>query len=182
MEKDLRQQQNLPYVQHFLAGRFSSLSLEDFQSNHEICAKLGLSWASHQFFNSPNRQAFCGNFVMTRDEWYNKIHEDVMLQVIHMDCLAWLNVGLESFTGVVANQDMDMSRKVMPLSLNIILKSALKIVMEWWRWSVRRMWNTRQLNQPLMVQKVTVLTLDNQKSPDVVHCVKFQSQLSNALI
>ncbi|EGG05986.1 uncharacterized protein MELLADRAFT_87489 [Melampsora larici-populina 98AG31] len=76
MEKDLRRQQNLPYIQNFLAGQFSSLSLEAYQSNYKIGAKLGLSWASNRSFNSPNGQAFGGNFVMTRDEWYNKAHKD----------------------------------------------------------------------------------------------------------
>lgn len=77
MEKDLKRQKNLPYIQNFLAGRFSSLALGAFRSNHELCAKLGVCWAAKRFFNkSPNGRAFGANFVMTRDEWYNKLHKD----------------------------------------------------------------------------------------------------------
>ncbi|EGG08830.1 uncharacterized protein MELLADRAFT_84396 [Melampsora larici-populina 98AG31] len=77
MDKDLRCQKNLPYIQQFLAGQFSSLALGAFQSNVELCAKYSnFSWASIFFFNSLNGNVFGANFGMTHNKWNNTAHKD----------------------------------------------------------------------------------------------------------
>lgn len=77
MENDLRRQMYLPYINHFLAERFASLSIGAFESNCHRAAKCRTpSWSSKSFFKSPNGRVFGSNFVVTRDEFANMIHVD----------------------------------------------------------------------------------------------------------
>lgn len=77
MKNDVQRQMYLPYINHFLAERFSSLSLGAFESNAERAAKChSPSWASKSFFGSPNGRVFASNLVVTRDEFVNAEHKD----------------------------------------------------------------------------------------------------------
>jgi hypothetical protein len=75
MENNLRCQMYLPYINHFLAEKFASLSIGAFQSNCEQAAKCSAP-SSKSIFKSPNGCVFGFNFVITRDEFANKEHVD----------------------------------------------------------------------------------------------------------